>query len=100
MPAIQGLGPVRRIGREGLAISAIATTIVDIRIRAARGADIRADGNVTDAMRPGVVRIQADPGAQPFLDRQNHSVVAGRASRFKLVDKCQGSSLVRSWIPQ
>src|SRR6185295_2379960 len=100
MPAIQSLRPVRRIGCKSLAIAAIATPVIGIRIGAARGTYIRADSNVTDAMRPGVVRIYADPGAQAFLDRQNHSVVTGSATRFKLIDEGQSASLIRGWIPQ
>ena len=46
-------------------------------------------------MRPGVVGVQADTPAKALLHGKQHSVVAGGAARFELIDEAQVLTLLR-----
>src|SRR5665213_3663589 len=83
MTAIEGL---RAIERRRLAVAAIEGSIVGIEQAAAETSHRGRLRDVTDAMRPGVVRIQADTLAQSLLRAEHQTVVAGSAARFELVD--------------
>ena len=65
-------------------VAPVGSAIVRPVLRVA-GADSRFE-QITDAVRPGVVREDTDAVVQALLNRQKQSVIRGRAAVIRLVD--------------
>src|SRR5262249_9178035 len=65
------------------AISAIEPSIIGNLMACAGIRCRKALAVIADAVRPGVVGVHAESGAEPVLDRQNQSIVALRSTRIE-----------------
>src|SRR6266516_2128468 len=95
MPAVQRLGPVES---RCLAIAAAEPPIVGIQQTRACAADTRRLRDITDAVRPRVIGIEADAMAETLLQGEKQPVVADRPARFKLIDVAEELAFPR--VPQ
>src|SRR4029077_20381614 len=69
----------------GLAVAAIAAAVGSVLIGAARATHVRTNGDVADAMGPGVVHVHAYAVAQTLLGMEDEAVVASGPTRFELI---------------
>src|SRR5581483_5000577 len=92
MPPVQRL---RARQRSRLAVAAIAPAIIDVHVGTARSAYQRTNRNITDAVRPRVIGIQAHTAAQALLHRKDEPVIARGSAGLELVYKGQVFSFLR-----
>src|SRR5215469_8812331 len=92
------MAPVQRLRssqRARLAIAAVKPAIVRIEQTRARPSYTRCLRNIANAMRPGVVRIEAYTAAEAFLGSQQQPVVTHCAARIELVHETEILAILR-----
>ena len=75
----------------GLAVTAVESAVVGDRQPGSRITGAVADGQVADAMRPGVVGVDEQALAQALRDRQKQAVVAGGSPRSPAIPQTRST---------